>query len=222
MSVWNAILPSDNGLAYGVIHVFVFLTLEIAGDCLWGEFPWYFWHVLCHHLDKTHTDVQFRCHSYPICRLESLYVLFLQWIFFLSPLPHPLPLPLPLWQSFSMVAGNVKFAQGLQTYLLSRDHSILKSEFQLGNGKVCLSFLGLCPWVTENNSILSYILSFFFFFLLQITVSCIENLPPINLVLGEHVFLTVGDYLSRTKKSGWRDWYIWILSFFSYYNASLP
>ncbi|GLT71292.1 hypothetical protein SLA2020_517180 [Shorea laevis] len=66
--------------------------------------------------------------------------------------------------------GNVKFAQGLQTYLLSRDYSILKSEFQLGNGKI--------------------------------TVNCIENLPPINLVLGEHVFLTVGDYLSWTKKSG--------------------
>jgi hypothetical protein len=42
---------------------------------------------------------------------------------------------------FSMVAGNMKFAQGLQTYLLSRDHSVLKSEFQLGNGKVCLCFL---------------------------------------------------------------------------------
>jgi hypothetical protein len=41
---------------------------------------------------------------------------------------------------FSMVAGNMKFAQGLQTYLLSRDHSVLKSEFQLGNGKVCLCF----------------------------------------------------------------------------------
>jgi isoleucyl-tRNA synthetase len=30
------------------------------------------------------------------------------------------------------------FAQNLQTYLLSRDHSNLKSEFQDGNGKVCL------------------------------------------------------------------------------------
>lgn len=37
-----------------------------------------------------------------------------------------------------MVAGNSKFAQGLETYLLSRDHTNLKSEFQLGNGKVCL------------------------------------------------------------------------------------
>lgn len=35
-----------------------------------------------------------------------------------------------------MVAGNSKFAQGLQIYLLSRDHSCLKSEFQLGRGKV--------------------------------------------------------------------------------------
>ncbi|KAG2726074.1 hypothetical protein I3760_01G095100 [Carya illinoinensis] len=66
-------------------------------------------------------------------------------------------------------AGNMKFAQGLQTYLLSRDHSVLKSEFQLGNGKI--------------------------------TVSCIENLPPVDLFLGEHLFLTVGDYVSSTKKS---------------------
>lgn len=38
-----------------------------------------------------------------------------------------------------MIAGNTKFAQGLETYLLSRDHSNLRSEFQLRNGKV--SFL---------------------------------------------------------------------------------
>ncbi|KAK4566798.1 hypothetical protein RGQ29_002877 [Quercus rubra] len=67
-------------------------------------------------------------------------------------------------------AGNSKFAQGLETYLLSRDHTNLKSEFQLGNGKI--------------------------------TVNCIENLPPVDLVLGEHLFLSVGDYFSRTKKSG--------------------
>ncbi|KAM4106059.1 hypothetical protein ACB094_04G038600 [Castanea mollissima] len=66
-------------------------------------------------------------------------------------------------------AGNSKFAQGLETYLLSRDHTNLKSEFQLGNGKI--------------------------------TVNCIENLPPVDLVLGEHLFLSVGDYFSRTKKS---------------------
>ncbi|KAB1213335.1 putative isoleucine--tRNA ligase, cytoplasmic [Morella rubra] len=69
----------------------------------------------------------------------------------------------------TLYAGNVKFAQGLQAYLLSRDHSMLKSEFQLGNGKI--------------------------------RVSCIENLPAIDVVLGEHLFLTVGDYFSRTKKS---------------------
>jgi hypothetical protein len=38
----------------------------------------------------------------------------------------------------SMATGDSKFAQNLQTYLLSRDHSNLKSEFQDGNGKVCL------------------------------------------------------------------------------------
>lgn len=37
------------------------------------------------------------------------------------------------------VAGNTKLADGLQTYLLSRDHANLKSEFQHGNGKVCIT-----------------------------------------------------------------------------------
>jgi len=90
-------------------------------------------------------------------------------------------------------------------------------------------FRCLCAWVTikrsltENYSIcLIFVLFSPFFFLLQITVSCIENLPPINLVLGVHIFLTVGDYLSWTKKSGWYDWYMCIASFFSCYNASLP
>lgn len=36
----------------------------------------------------------------------------------------------------ALYSGNEKFAQGLQTYLLSRDYSNLKSEFQLGNGKI--------------------------------------------------------------------------------------
>uniref|UniRef100_A0A2N9FJH6 isoleucine--tRNA ligase n=1 Tax=Fagus sylvatica TaxID=28930 RepID=A0A2N9FJH6_FAGSY len=34
-----------------------------------------------------------------------------------------------------------------------------------------------------------------------ITVNCIENLPPVDLVLNEHLFLSVGDYFSRTQKS---------------------
>lgn len=45
------------------------------------------------------------------------------------------PLILSLTSS-SMVPGDVKFATGLQTYLLSRDPSNLKSEFQAGDGKV--------------------------------------------------------------------------------------
>ncbi|KAK6930598.1 Aminoacyl-tRNA synthetase, class Ia [Dillenia turbinata] len=36
----------------------------------------------------------------------------------------------------SLYAGNTEFAKRLQTSLLSRDHANLKSEFQLGNGKV--------------------------------------------------------------------------------------
>ncbi|KAJ9566388.1 hypothetical protein OSB04_002354 [Centaurea solstitialis] len=64
-------------------------------------------------------------------------------------------------------AGNTKYVQGLQIYLLSRDHTNLRSEFQLGNGKI--------------------------------KVDCIENQPAVDVGLGEHVFLTVGDYLASTK-----------------------
>lgn len=66
-----------------------------------------------------------------------------------------------------LYSGNEKYAQGLQIYLLSRDHTNLKSEFQLGNGKI--------------------------------KVDCIENHPAVDVVMGEHVFLTVGDYLASTK-----------------------
>ncbi|KAK6164026.1 hypothetical protein DH2020_000890 [Rehmannia glutinosa] len=67
----------------------------------------------------------------------------------------------------SLYAGNTKFANGLQAYLLMRDHHNLKAEFQLGKGKI--------------------------------KVNCIEGLPPVDVVLGEHVFLTVGDYFSNMK-----------------------
>ncbi|TXG72868.1 hypothetical protein EZV62_001447 [Acer yangbiense] len=69
----------------------------------------------------------------------------------------------------ALYSGNTKFMQGLQVYLLSRDYSNLKSDFQLGKGKI--------------------------------TVSCIENQPAVNVVLGEHMFLTVGDYHLRTKSN---------------------
>ncbi|CAH1424400.1 unnamed protein product [Lactuca virosa] len=65
-----------------------------------------------------------------------------------------------------LYTGNAKYAHALKVYLLSRDHSILKSEFRLGNGKI--------------------------------KVDCIETLPDVDVVLGEHVFLTVGDYYSAT------------------------
>ncbi|XP_062107730.1 isoleucine--tRNA ligase, cytoplasmic [Humulus lupulus] len=68
-----------------------------------------------------------------------------------------------------LFSGNTKFADGLKAYLLSRDHSNLKSEFQCGNGKI--------------------------------TVGCVENVPVVDVLLGEHVFLTVGDVYS-TPKSG--------------------
>ncbi|KAG6742514.1 hypothetical protein POTOM_053386 [Populus tomentosa] len=66
-----------------------------------------------------------------------------------------------------VVSGNTKSVHGLETYLLSRDYSNLKSEFQLGDGKI--------------------------------TVDAIEGLPAVNVVLGEHVFLTVGDSVLSTK-----------------------
>lgn len=34
---------------------------------------------------------------------------------------------------------------------------------------------------------------------LQIKVDCIENQPAVDVVLGKHVFLTVGDYYSSEK-----------------------
>ncbi|KAH8484228.1 hypothetical protein H0E87_028603 [Populus deltoides] len=67
----------------------------------------------------------------------------------------------------SLYGGNTKSLHGLETYLLSRDHSNLKSEFQLGDGKI--------------------------------TVDTVEGLPAVNVVLGEHVFLTVGDSVLSTK-----------------------
>ncbi|XP_065865633.1 isoleucine--tRNA ligase, cytoplasmic [Euphorbia lathyris] len=67
----------------------------------------------------------------------------------------------------ALYSGNTKFAQGLEAYLLSRDHSSLRSEFQLGNGKI--------------------------------TVDIIENQHAVDVVLGEHLFLTVGDFFLRPK-----------------------
>ncbi|KAK6914590.1 Methionyl/Valyl/Leucyl/Isoleucyl-tRNA synthetase, anticodon-binding, partial [Dillenia turbinata] len=68
---------------------------------------------------------------------------------------------------FCISAGNMEFAKGLQTYLLSRDYANLKSEFQLGNGKI--------------------------------KVDCIKDKPAVEVALGEHVYLSFGDYYLRTK-----------------------
>ncbi|CAN0926680.1 Isoleucine--tRNA ligase, cytoplasmic [Linum grandiflorum] len=43
--------------------------------------------------------------------------------------------------------GNTRFAQMLQVYLLSRDHSNLKSEFQQGNGKIKVDSIENLPAV---------------------------------------------------------------------------
>ncbi|CAN8276066.1 unnamed protein product [Cochlearia groenlandica] len=67
----------------------------------------------------------------------------------------------------ALYSGDVKLPTGLQAYLLSRDHSNLKTEFQAGDGKI--------------------------------NVSCIEKFPAMTVVLGEHLHLTVSDYLSSKK-----------------------
>ncbi|KAF7827268.1 isoleucine--tRNA ligase, cytoplasmic [Senna tora] len=67
----------------------------------------------------------------------------------------------------ALFSGEAKFGHNLQTYLLSRDHSNLKSEFQERNGKKI--------------------------------VDSIENQPAVEVVLGEHVFLTVGAPLSSCQ-----------------------
>ncbi|RZB73843.1 isoleucine--tRNA ligase, cytoplasmic-like [Glycine soja] len=67
----------------------------------------------------------------------------------------------------SLFTGDAKGAHDLQTYLLSRDHLKLKSEFQDGNGKKI--------------------------------VDSIEQLPAVEVVLGEHVFFTVGDHYLAAK-----------------------
>ncbi|KAK4268844.1 hypothetical protein QN277_022077 [Acacia crassicarpa] len=67
----------------------------------------------------------------------------------------------------SLFAGEAKFGHNLQTYLLSRDHSNLKNEFQEGNGKII--------------------------------VDSIEKQPAVEVVLGKHAFLTVGDFCQAAK-----------------------
>ncbi|XP_047329898.1 isoleucine--tRNA ligase, cytoplasmic-like isoform X1 [Impatiens glandulifera] len=66
----------------------------------------------------------------------------------------------------SLYGENAIFGENLMVYLLSKDHSVLKSEFQHGNGKI--------------------------------KVDHIENQPAVDVILGEHVFLTVGDHLLTT------------------------
>ncbi|PIA64421.1 hypothetical protein AQUCO_00100120v1 [Aquilegia coerulea] len=46
-----------------------------------------------------------------------------------------------------LYSGNQKHVQNLQTYLLSRDHSDLKSEFQLSNGKIKVDIIADQPAV---------------------------------------------------------------------------
>ncbi|KAJ4968949.1 hypothetical protein NE237_015650 [Protea cynaroides] len=41
----------------------------------------------------------------------------------------------------ALYSGNIKFSEGLQIYLLSRDYHNLKSEFQNGNGKITVDLI---------------------------------------------------------------------------------
>ncbi|CAN4126949.1 unnamed protein product [Withania somnifera] len=67
----------------------------------------------------------------------------------------------------ALYGGNTQYSQGLQTYLLMRDHHNLKTEFQQGKGKI--------------------------------KVMCVENQPPVEVVLRKHVFLSVGDHFLNRK-----------------------
>lgn len=97
-----------------------------------------------------------------------------------------------MWQvenrSYSHVLNEETFfqwmqvTQNLQTYLLSRYHSNLKSEFQNRNEKVWLGY-----------SLLSLFLFWWRCAHLQKIVDSIEQ-PTTKVALGGHVFLTVGDY----------------------------
>ncbi|KAL4194516.1 hypothetical protein AMTRI_Chr05g59720 [Amborella trichopoda] len=68
----------------------------------------------------------------------------------------------------ALCSGNESHVEGLRTYLLSRDHLNLKSEFHAQNG--------------------------------LLKVDCLEGIPNVELVLGEHIFLTVGDCYLSTRR----------------------
>lgn len=52
----------------------------------------------------------------------------------------------------------------------------------------------------KNKKACHYVCSFCLsYFSVQITVDCIENIPPVDLVLGEHVFLSVGDFRTKSQ-----------------------
>lgn len=70
-----------------------------------------------------------------------------------------------LWTGFAlfslmgcsvMVSGNTKFADGLRTYLLSRDYLNLKSELQNGNGKVGPHFYRNLCFLTPPTYIIGF------------------------------------------------------------------
>ncbi|KAG0483872.1 hypothetical protein HPP92_011956 [Vanilla planifolia] len=67
--------------------------------------------------------------------------------------------------------GNNKHAEALRTYLLSRDHSKLKSEFQVGKGKI--------------------------------KVECLQGQPVVDVELGKHLFLSIGDYYLNRRMCNW-------------------
>lgn len=120
---------------------------------------------------------------------EQFFILFLLPFFYFG---ICYPCVLPTYCS-SMASGEEKFTDNLQTYLLSRDHSNLKSEFQSGNGKVWLNYNLLSLfWVRMCSFIIRLLM-------LQKFVDSIEGHPAVEVVLGEHVFLSVGDYYLATK-----------------------
>lgn len=133
-------------------HSILIFFCTTTGCHWWRKVPRNFQHVVWHHFEETGIDVQHKGHSFTVYRFVfsvskvHMHSLKQAVVFFDA-------LVAPTYRS-SVATGDTKFLHNLQTYLLSRDHSNLKSEFQDGNGKVWLSYslqsLFLFWWFGES------------------------------------------------------------------------
>ena len=105
-----------------------------AGCYHWRDL-WHFKFEVCDHIGKTNFYVQHWCYNHIIWRSIHHFLFQHQrlgaiFFFLVSCFIHL------LYKVMSIVAGNTKFSENLQTYLLSRDYHSLRSEFQTNCGKV--------------------------------------------------------------------------------------